>query len=65
MNEMLQTPFVFGYEFQQAARRQVEQLDQLAHSRFNAGRMDRLCQTFRDATRLEVGFWQMGVDCSF
>ena len=54
-----------GDEFQQGACRQVEKLDQLAHSRFNAGRMDLLCQTFRDATRLEIGFWQMGMDCSF
>ena len=54
-----------GDEFQQAAGRQVEKLDQLAHTRFNAGRMDLLCQTFRDATRLEIGFWQMGMDCSF
>ena len=54
-----------GDEFQENARKQVHKLDQLSHSRFNAERMDSLCQTFRMATRLEIGFWQMGLDCSF
>ncbi|WBA85270.1 thiaminase II [Endozoicomonas sp. GU-1] len=54
-----------GEEFLGGARKQVEQLEQLARSRYNATRMDALCQTFREATRLEIGFWQMGMDCSF
>ncbi|WP_257282688.1 thiaminase II [Endozoicomonas sp. SESOKO1] len=54
-----------GEAFLEGARKQVEQLDRLAKSRYNAGRMDSLCQTFREATRLEIGFWQMGMDCSF
>ena len=54
-----------GEAFQEGARKQVEKLDQLASSRYNEARMDSLCQTFREATRLEIGFWQMGLDCSF
>ncbi len=54
-----------GEEYQEGARKQVERLDHLAKSRYNAARMDSLCQTFREATRLEIGFWQMGMDCSF
>ncbi|KEI70113.1 thiaminase II [Endozoicomonas elysicola] len=54
-----------GEEYLEGARKQIERLDHLAKSRYNAARMDSLCQTFREATRLEIGFWQMGLDCSF
>lgn len=40
-------------------------LDQLAKTRFNDARLPSLQQTFREATRLEIGFWQMGLDQSF
>lgn len=52
-------------EFQESAQRQIRFLDQLAENRFNDTRLKSLQQTFREATRLEVGFWQMGIDCSF
>ena len=52
-------------EFLAMATKQVEKLDHLARSRFNPARMESLCQTFREATRLEIGFWQMGLDCAF
>ncbi len=52
-------------EYQESAGRQVEFLGKLASSRFNQNRMDSLCQTFREATRLEVGFWDMGWNCSY
>ena len=54
-----------GEEYLEGARKQIERLDHLAKTRYNAARMDSLCQTFREATRLEIGFWQMGMDCSF
>ena len=54
-----------GEAFLAAATQHVEQLDHLARSRFNPARMESLCQTFREATRLEIGFWQMGLDCAF
>ncbi|WP_299734813.1 thiaminase II [uncultured Endozoicomonas sp.] len=54
-----------GEEFQEGAKAQIEKLDQLATTRYNPGRMDSLAQIFREATRLEIGFWQMGLDCSF
>ncbi|MGY0216768.1 thiaminase II [Endozoicomonadaceae bacterium StTr2] len=54
-----------GEEFIAGAVKQVEMIDRLAESRFNEKRMKALTQTFREATRLEVGFWDMGRDCSF
>ncbi|MRI33056.1 thiaminase II [Endozoicomonas sp. OPT23] len=54
-----------GEEFVSGSIRQVETLDQLAESRFNDGRMDSLCRTFKEATRLEIGFWDMGWNKSF
>ena len=53
-----------GEEYLAGAIKQIETLDRLAERRFNEGRMDSLCQTFREATRLESGFWQMGWDQS-
>lgn len=54
-----------GEEYLEEARKQIERLDYLEKTRYNAVRMDSLCQTFQEATRLEIGFWQMGMDCSF
>lgn len=48
-------------EFQQAATAEQDWLNQhLSH--IDSARMDYLATTFRDATRLEVDFWQMGLD---
>lgn len=54
-----------GDEFQEGAQRQIQFLDQLVETRFNDARLQSLQQTFREATRLEIGFWQMGLDRSF
>ncbi|WP_263080941.1 thiaminase II [Endozoicomonas sp. Mp262] len=52
-------------EYLESAIGQVETLEKLAASRYNKARMTSLCQTFREATRLEVGFWDMGWNRSF
>ena len=54
-----------GEEFVEGAIKQIETLDRLAETRFNEGRMESLCRTFQEATRLEVGFWDMGWNKSF
>ncbi|MGI9276666.1 MAG: thiaminase II [Endozoicomonas sp.] len=54
-----------GDEFVSGAVAQVEKVDALAASRFNEGRLDSLCQIFREATRLETGFWDMGYHRTF
>lgn len=43
----------------------AETIERLAESRFNEKRLVSLKKTFTEATRLEVGFWDMGVTCSF
>lgn len=55
-----------GEDFQQVARAAVDQLDRVAARRIGAGveasgRWPSLCQTFAAATRLEAGFWDMGL----
>ena len=54
-----------GEEYQTGAARQVLFLDKLAETCFNDARLKSLQKTFREATRLEIGFWQMGLDRSF
>ncbi|MGI9280101.1 MAG: thiaminase II [Endozoicomonas sp.] len=54
-----------GDEFVQGAIKQVEAIEKLAASRFSEGRMESLCRTFREATRLEIGFWDMGLNRTF
>ncbi|MGB0360613.1 MAG: thiaminase II, partial [Endozoicomonas sp.] len=44
-------------EYQEGAKAQIEKLDQLTKTRYNADRMNSLAKTFREATRLEIGFW--------
>lgn len=51
-------------DYQEVAWGHAEQLDRLMSRRGGAGRMDGLIRTFREATRLEAGFWQMGVDAA-
>ena len=50
-----------GDEDQAVARAAVEQIDRLALTRFTEARFASLAGTFRQATRLEAAFWQMGL----
>ncbi len=49
-------------DYQSVASAAIEQIDILAVTRFTDARFENLSKTFREATRLEVGFWQMGLD---
>lgn len=51
-------------DYQEVAHAHAAQLDRLLARRGGPGRFDRLVRTFGEATRLEVGFWQMGVDAA-
>lgn len=50
-----------GDDYQTVARAQVAQLDRLLEQRGGPGRFDSLVNTFRQATRLETAFWEMGL----
>ncbi len=50
-----------GAEYQEVASRAVGQLDRLERSRAGPGRFDALARNFRQATRLEAAFWDMGL----
>ncbi|NOI64922.1 thiaminase II [Vibrio sp. 99-8-1] len=52
-----------GEEFQAGAKLAAEQLDQLlSEIDRNSQRGQQLCQVFATATRMEVAFWQQGLD---
>ncbi|MEP4378916.1 MAG: thiaminase II [Alphaproteobacteria bacterium] len=51
-----------GEDYQPAARAHAETLDRLWTRRAGRERMDELCRTFEEASRLEADFWQMGLD---
>lgn len=51
-------------DYQSAARGAADELDRLWQSRAGGGRYERLLKIFREATRLEADFWQMGLDAS-
>lgn len=51
-------------DYQELAAAEIEQLDSLMASRGGEGRFTTLSKTFNQATRLETGFWQMGLDVS-
>lgn len=51
-----------GEEYQEVAAGAITQLDRLAARRLTPARYDDLIVTFRQATRLEADFWQMGLD---
>jgi thiaminase/transcriptional activator TenA len=53
-----------GEDYQQVARTEVAQLDKLYSRRGGPGRDAALRQVFATATRLEIGFWQMGLDAA-
>lgn len=50
-----------GDEYQQVARAAVAQLDRLGEARGGEARFASLAATFRQATRLEARFWDMGL----
>lgn len=51
-----------GASYQQIAADAKATLDRVAAVSLSAGRYPRLLRTFRQATRLEADFWQMGLD---
>lgn len=51
-----------GEEYQDVARAHGAALDRLWQSRAGGKRLNALSRTFAQATRLEVDFWQMGLD---
>lgn len=51
-----------GEDFQNVARAAALNLDKLAASRMGEGRFEGLVKTFRQATSLEIGFWDMGLN---
>jgi thiaminase/transcriptional activator TenA len=50
-----------GEAYQDVAKDSVRHLDELAASRLGPGRFESLARTFRQATSLEVDFWEMGL----
>ena len=48
-------------EYQDVAKAAILNLDKLSVSRMGAGRFEGLVKTFRQATSLEIGFWDMGL----
>lgn len=53
-----------GAAYQAAAEREAGALDALAARRGGEARFDGLAAIFRTATRLEAGFWRMGLDAA-
>lgn len=50
-----------GEEYQDIARGAAAHLDSLAASRMGRDRLQSLQKTFKQATALEIGFWEMGL----
>ena len=54
-----------GHEFQQSVAESITHFDQLlAEIDINSERGQRLIKIFKTATRMEVAFWQQGLDCN-
>jgi len=53
-----------GADYQALARGHAAYLEDLYHRRGGSARQDSLARIFTTATRLEVGFWQMGLDAA-
>ncbi len=51
-------------EYQKVAGEAVATIDRLMERRGGPGRLDSLVTTFRQATRLEAAFWDMGLDAA-
>lgn len=54
-----------GEDYQRLAREAAATLDRLEAARAGPGRFDGLVRTFREATRLEARFWDMGLQQSW
>lgn len=52
-------------EFLASAVDQIEMLEKLSLKRLTSKRLASLSQTFHTATRLEIGFWDMGWHCAY
>ena len=52
-------------EFLAGSIQTIQNIERLASSRLTEKRLQSLQKTFREATRLEIGFWDMGINCSF
>ena len=50
-----------GREYRDVAAAEIAQIDRLAERRGGAARFDDLARTFTIASRLEAGFWDMGL----
>ena len=48
-------------DYQGVAQGALAQLDSLGEQRLTSARFEALARTFRQATRLEADFWQMGL----
>ncbi len=53
-----------GDDYREVVRNSVAQVERLAAWRGGDARFEDLARTFRQATDLEVGFWQMGLDAA-
>lgn len=53
-----------GPDYRDVVTASIAQIDRLAARRGGDARFDSLASTFRLATDLEVGFWQMGLDAA-
>ncbi len=53
-----------GEDYREVVGNSIAQMDRLAARRGGDARFDDLARTFRQATDLEVGFWQMGLDAA-
>lgn len=53
-----------GDEYQQVADAHRQACNTVEITRLDDARLNSLVQTFDAATRLEIDFWQMGLDCS-
>lgn len=53
-----------GEDYAEVVRNSIAQMERLAARRGGDARFDDLARTFRQATDLEVGFWQMGLDAA-
>ena len=53
-----------GEAYQSVAQDACDHLDKLGRERLTDARYPKLARTFRLATRLEAGFWDMGLTCA-
>lgn len=51
-------------EYQEGTEQAMRAMDRLFERRAGENRMPDLVRTFEQATRLEIGFWQMGMDAA-